>query len=291
MSYFKRFTDFLAVVGVFSAAVLLISEYMSFNLDNIGEETSKLDVFFSRIYGAEHRYYFFLILLLLVSAVLGRILCRFPSVCFFISFLPFLHVMNMFYSQNLTSQPMLYVSVTALHCVGNLYEASFYDRMNEKRLLPSAVRCANVAGTMSAVSAFLGAFLANRYSGVYAEFYNGEMSNERYELFSDINFFGIRLISDFDKKELNALIILGIVVAVSLILGFVWRGVYFLDAACAIVPFIYIIWCFNQGYVFPNTMAVMLSTTLYFICRVVTAISSVPYKNEMNSKRERFEKY
>lgn len=287
MSYFKKFTDFIGVVGVFSACVHLVSQYMTYGNNAVDEEVSKLEGFFSRISGLENRHFFFLALLLLASVVLGRVLAKFPVVCAVISFLPFLHVMEMIWGKNIFSQPMLYLSVTVLHFLGNVYECVARDRED----LPCGCKTVGrtfigggIFGALAAVSSAAGIYFIEKYVDVYETFCDGGFSDEMYAVYDDYRFFGVNLFSMFEDEDIEALRMLTVLLAVSLVLCIIFRGVYFLNAAFAAVPFVYVLYAWNKDLMFPNAMSVILLTGAYFVCMLVAFLSGAEGELLNNNK-------
>ena len=276
MSYFKKFTDTIGIVGVFSAGVHLVSKYMSYSETLIEEGSSKLERFFSRISGMENRHYLFFVMMFFASLVLCRLFHKLPAVCAVVSFLPLLRVMDMIWGKNISSQPMLYLAVASLFFFGNVYECVWSDREG----LPHGCRTVGrtfigggIFGALATASSAAGIYFIQRYVDVYETFCHGELSDEVYRIYDDYRFFGVDLFSMFEDEDVEALTVLTVLLVLSLLLSLVFRGVYFLNAAFAAVPFVYMLYVWNKGVMIPNAMAVVLFSCAYFVLMLVAFIS------------------
>lgn len=271
MSYFKRFTVFLSFVGVFSSAVHLISKYISYEPNLSEEGVSKIKEFFSLGYGTENRHYLLLALLLLLSAVFSISFVRLRVMSLFFSFLPLLHVFDMIWADEASSQPMLYFSVAALTLAGGIYECMYYDRRSagDRKTFCAAT----LFGGISLVSCIMGIYFFKRFFTAHADYLEEVTVSDSFETYQSFRFFGVNIFGNFTEEGIHILTVLLIMLIISLMLSFVWRGVYFLDAATSLVPLVYVIYQMNSGVIFPNPMSILLGVTVYFICRVLLIAS------------------
>ncbi|MBR2354044.1 MAG: hypothetical protein IKD18_06390 [Clostridia bacterium] len=142
MSRIKKFTDFFAIFGAFSAAMYLIMKFMPFKtMEEDAPILTKIKEFFSPELKKDYIVFLILFLLFFGSFLFSRIFPKLPSLHFGISLLPlawsffmFDYIQTIFEGSELTNRlkehPMLFLICALLNTVGALADCFLYDRKN-----------------------------------------------------------------------------------------------------------------------------------------------------------------
>lgn len=230
MGYFKKFTDFCAGFALFSALIFLLREFMSFVPRGQEEPPmgERLTLFFSKEPIRDYDFYLPLIALLLLSLTLSLLLKKAPYVSFGVSLLPLTYCMLLFTQDKLYERPMLYLVLLSLHSLGCFVACLLSDREDRGRrgAYAADLACLAVAG--------LGALTLRRSEKVLSLEW-GEAS-----LFDQTMYYP--LLEDADLSVFRMVIPIFLVL---ILLRLLWRDLYFLDAALALPPAVYLIylWC------------------------------------------------
>lgn len=133
MNKVKRFTDFFAGFGAFSAFMYLFCEFMEYDFGETEGLIEKVKFFFSGKTKYEFAVYLVLIALFALSCVLSVVLHRFPQFTLAISSLPMIYAVAMSADGKLYRYPMLYIISAIVHMSGCLYECVRRDREDKGR--------------------------------------------------------------------------------------------------------------------------------------------------------------
>ena len=258
MNYFKKFTDFCGGFLAFAAIMYLIKEFSAFAKGEKLETIEKLKLFFDPKEVADYRGFLILILLLAVSVVAGRIFHRLPYISFAVSLLPFFQAINLYSMGKIGDEdrPMLYVIFASIHTLGNVIHAVYLDTTDGKH---RGFVCAGICG--GAITGF----------GVWLWFFSKKVAlyEDPFSMM-DIGKLEMR-ISVAAKEGFQRFILdIALIVAVTVIISLLLRDVYFIDAALALVPFIYSIRIVLMKNELPIFGELMLGLTLfYFVSRLM----------------------
>lgn len=263
MSAIKKFSVFCGGFAAFSAAIYLFGQFMSYD-PRVEEELSILDrfkMFLSREPVKDYYLYLMLLGLLLLTLALSLIFRKHPWIGFAASILPLLRLMSMFSSEKLYERPMLYVLLCVVQSAGLLYECIRMDRADGKRR----------AAFGTDLVALIGILLCF-YTVAQAEI----VATLDPSTLPDLSFFQQKLYFHLEDADLSVFYRPAIALGATLILRWILRDVYFLDAVLAVVPAVYSIWLFNtEAFPFHGILFVTL-TVIYAIARIAIAISCPP---------------
>ena len=254
MNYFKRFSDFCAVFAISAAAIYTLRKFMSFNPADAEGMVEKLKLFFSKDYYRDYRSYIVLITLLTVSLVVGAVLERFPYVGFALSLAPMLQILLMFGDGKLYERPMLYVILGIAHVLGNIVHSLYLDRADGKR---RAFICVNLGGiTLSA----LGLWVWNRAK---------ELSLLDEEAAAELGTWDSAILAGVEDGAQSITLKLSLMILVGIAISIILRDVYFIDAAVAVIPFVYSahLVATEKLRLFP--LAIIFITLFYLIFRLL----------------------
>ena len=257
MNYFKRFSDFCAVFAISAAAIYTLRKFMSFNPADAEGMVEKLKLFFSKDYYRDYRSYIVLITLLTVSLVVGAVLERFPYVGFALSLAPMLQILLMFGDGKLYERPMLYVILGIAHVLGNIVHSLYLDRADGKR---RAFICVNLGGiTLSA----LGLWVWNRAK---------ELSLLDEEAAAELGTWDSAILAGVEDGAQSITLKLSLMILVGIAISIILRDVYFIDAAVAVIPFVYSahLVATEKLRLFP--LAIIFITLFYLIFRLLILI-------------------
>ena len=258
MNYFKKFTDFCGGFLAFAAIMYLIKEFSAFAKGEKIETLEKLKLFLSPKEVADYRGFLILILLLAVSVAAGRIFHRLPYISLAVSLLPFFQAIDLYSMGKIHDEdrPMLYVIFASIHTLGNVIHAVYLDSVDGKR---RGFVCANICG--GAMTVF----------GVWLWFFAKKVAlyEDPFSM-TDIGKLEMR-ISVAAKEGFQRFILdIALIVAVTVIVSLLLRDVYFVDAALALVPFVYAIRIVLIKDALPIFGELMLGLTLfYFVARLM----------------------
>lgn len=271
MNYFKRFSDFCAVFAISAAAIYTLRKFMSFNPADAEGMVEKLKLFFSKDYYRDYRSYIVLITLLTVSLVVGAVLERFPYIGFALSLAPMLQILLMFGDGKLYERPMLYVILGIAHVLGNIVHSLYLDRADGKR---RGFICVNLAGIALSALGFWVWRRAELLSHIGAVLDEDKLGSRDAAILAGVEDGAQSII-----LKLSLMILVG--VAISIIL----RDVYFIDAAVAVIPFVYSahLVATEKLRLFP--LAIIFITLFYLIFRLLILICEPMSKKCIFSKK------
>ena len=278
MSYFKKFTDFLGGIACFIASVFLISRYMEFiplkpeDLEEGVEVKSKLWQFLLAESGKEYRQYIVLIFLLVFSIAVSRFLKKYPSVSLCVSVLPLLQTMNMLHRELIYEYAGLFVLLCAVHAVGAFYDAVYFDRADNKKRTFIGV---SVWGAISSAACFGAIKLCDFAEGFYKRFMAGDFAEEEMQLGKKLKVIGFDVLSQLAEDEKKVITTIMVLLAVSVVVAVILRGVYFIDVILAALPFVYSIYCWHAGKLVCAPMLILVPVAVYFFARVGLFITGV----------------
>lgn len=184
MSKIKKFSDFFAIFGAFSALMYLVMQFLPFEYlpeDELTEESvsilSKLKAFLSP--ELENDYLVFLVMLLLFTLcfVLARVIPRLPTLHAVLSLLPlgwsffmFDYIHLLYTGNDLTEKfkdyPLLYPVCAILYAAGAFADCLIADRKSGTRRAPRATL---IATALSAILSLMVFFFALPLSKVSSE--------------------------------------------------------------------------------------------------------------------------
>ncbi len=230
MSYFKKFADFCSGFACFTALIYLFRQYMVFEPDT--EEAvgmlEKLKLFVSKTEKYDNRLLLTLALLFALSVLAGRIFSR--RLCFvpvIAALVPLLLAVDMIEAERIREYPMMYVFFGGLAVVAGMYECVRMDRADGKRRAAWArsLTCASVA---------LFCFgIYKRADEVLRLSFTGGLEPWEREFI---------LAGEMDIKLFATV---GAVYLVLLVIGLLLTDIYFIDAALAVVPAVWLIYLWN----------------------------------------------
>lgn len=278
MSYFKKFTDFLGGIACFIASVFLISKYMEFtpvkpeDLEEGVEVKSKLCQFLLGEGDKDYRQYIILVFLLVFSIAVSRFLKKYPSVSLCISVLPLLQTMNMLHSELLYEYAGLFVLLCGIHTVGAFYDAVYFDRADNKKRTFIGV---SAWGAISSAACFGAIKLCNFSEGFYKKFIKGDFAEADMQLSDKLKLFGFDVLSQQAEDEKKVITTIMALLIVSVVVGVILRGVYFIDVILAAIPFVYSIYSWHAGKLVCAPMFILVPVAVYFLARVGLFITGV----------------
>lgn len=272
MSYFKKFCDLVGGIGAFFAAVFVIGEYMEFDHTKLEEGQSKLKVFFSTENDTEYRQYLVFIGLIALAIAVGIVFKKLPCVSLIASTLPMCQAMSMLYGALFYDYGFFFVAVCAIMLFGSFYETVRGDKEIGKERTALAARVVALIGALFAgVSIKLSSLskLFNELS-VTAE----GLSEEQYEIVDNARVFGVSLFSELPEKEIKALIFFAVALVLCVVIGFLVRRAYFVEAILAFVPFAFSLSALHAEKLTTAPMLVIVPATVYFIATLTLTFTS-----------------
>ncbi len=231
MGYFKRFGDFCAAFGAFSAIMYIFCQYMAFDfkeLEGIGE---KLKYFFSNEPRKDYRFYIPLILLFIISFTLSTLLHKYPQFTLAVSALPMIQIIAMLDADKLYERPMLYVVLSAAHICGSLFECIRRDREDNGRRAAFATDLLGLCAVGFCVYALITA------RGI------ADLDHQKANIFQS----QLSMLLSYSAPDLSIFkytaVCFGALAAIRLIL----RDLYYLDALLSVVPLVGLVYLWNSG--------------------------------------------
>ena len=225
MSYFKKFTDFCAGVGVFLLSLFFIRKYMAYYPPNVDEEApSKLEQFLTPTANADYSMLIPLILALTLSVLVGRVFARLPYVCLAASLIPALYVAYAFDNDMLFDQKIPLIILVALHVIGNLAECIWRDGEDGRHRLWIGAKITSLA---SALFCLYTAKLADKPLPTDAE---------------RLPAFDTEVITEMTEANMKLISTLGWLFLGLLVISVILYNVYFIDAILSLVPLAYSIY-------------------------------------------------
>ena len=259
MSYFKRFTDCCAGFALFSALMYLFTQFMAYTPKEEVSSLEKLKLFFSDAPTKDYKYYLPLIGLMALSLLVSLIFHRLPQVTFAVSLLPMLRLVSMYHSEKVYERPMLYFILGGLHIVGCLGECVRRDRIDRHRRSAFAV---DLAGLLTAGFCLY----LYRVAPTIA-------TGDPYELsfFERKIYYGMA-----DAPVLTFLWVTALLFAVLVLLRWLLRDLYYLDALLAIGPACYLIYLWYADRIPFHGDCIVTLAVIYAVARIIVMISCKP---------------
>ena len=266
VSTIKKFTDFFAIFGVFSAGIYLITQFMPFETL---EETSllgKVKAFFSPETQKDYRSVLILLLLFLAAFLLSKILPRFSSLNFLASLLPLAWSFYLFDADKLEEHPMLYLISAILAATGSFADCLIADQQDGRRRGAVASLLCSLLTSAVAFAVFL---RANALEGIPLE-----------ELF-----FSDRLIGEALENGLSfapywrAALMYLLISVIGLLLG----RIYFLDMLVSLIPAVFVIVYLSEERLpaFGASLAVLAVACV--LCRLALTLTPIPEPDNKTS--------
>lgn len=253
MSYFKKFTDFVAGVAAFVASLFLIRKYMGFEPLNTEEDApGKLEQFFKT--NEDYDMLVSLVFLLALSVLVGVVFRKFPHVCFAFSILPALHIAYAFEKDILFEQEALYVVAAALHLIGNLADCALRDREDGRHRLW-------IAAKLSALCAAVVCLFTTKYAERVSTTPIEEVKRWESDIFYTMNEADMAIITQLGWMLLGLFLI-----------GLLLYNVYFIDAILSAIPLIYSVHAFFSGNLQMTPKTFMVLSAICFTAHVMTAV-------------------
>lgn len=258
MSYFKRFADFCAGFAIFSAVIYLFRQFMAYTPKEEVSLLQKVKLFFNNGARMDFKEYVPLILLLLLSFVVALAFHRLPYVCFAVSALPLLQVISMYTSDRLYERPMLYVILVGMHSLGCLAECVRRDREDTRR--------------RSALGTDAVGLLAIGFCLYVLRLIPKLATMELVKM----NLFEKKIFFSLDQANTSIFWKLAILYAAAVLLRWLLRDLYYLDAAIAIIPFGYTLYLWHGGQIPFHGAFLVTFATVYLIARLIVMLSCKP---------------
>ncbi len=265
MGAFKRFCDFCSGIALFVACFFLFRAFMVFTPDGDPSLREKLKLFFGENAWLDYRPYLWLVGLLALSLLVGVLARRLPSVGFAVAALPFLQALLMLRSGTLYERPMLYLLLTALPLVGNLFDAVTRDRDDGHH---RAFVLANVSSLL--VLMFAALLLWRATVAVPAD------DASLYEM------------KPFDRtvylaaleNDLSFLRYYAVAYAVGIGVSLCFRGAYWIDLILAAIPLAAALRQQLLGTLGPHSELLLALMTLCFTCRLALTVAGMGWKKK-----------
>jgi len=270
MKYFKRFTDVISGVALLNVVIYLIGKFSIYMKNSDMTFSERLESFLEPKATGEYRTYFFIAVFLILSIVGGRIFERFPTLALAASLPAFVHTLVLFGRRRLHTQPMFYIVITALAVVGNILYALSLDRIDGKR---RAYRCSNLCGVLGLVLAYWVYDNADTYRGM------------EFSELSKLDRLHIELARTYINEDEGIIYKIAILMAISLVVSFFLRDIYFLDAAVALPPCVYSFYMVATGELSTFIAISAAVPFLYFLAKLLLVFFEptlkyyLPWKN------------
>ncbi len=252
MGYFKRFGDFCAAFGAFSAVMYLFCQYMAMDFKEIESLREKLEFFFSNSPKKDHRFYLPLILFFILSFTVSTCLHKYPQFTLALSVLPMIQTVAMFDAGRLYERPMLYFVLSALHICGCLFECIRRDREDRGR------RAAISADLLGLCFVGFCIYIILTAKGI------ADIDRQKADIFETLlwNGFGDE---PPDMKLFKYTVIFYCALTA---LRLMWRDLYYLDAILSVIPLVSAVYLLNTEKIpIFGTLLVTL-TFIYAITRI-----------------------
>lgn len=276
MSNIKKFSDFFAVFGAFSAAMYLVMQFMPFKplIEGVAENEAsifqKLKAFFSPELKTDYLNFLVLFLLFALCFILSKLLPRLSSLHVALSLLPlgwsffmfdYLHVLyeGTALTNKFKEHPLLFLICAVLYTAGAFADCLIADRKNETRRAPRAsLTCTGVLTLLSLVI-----FL-------YALPFSDQSPEELFYLKGAIA-------SAWETK--NAFLPylwIALMYAVLFAISFLLKNLYFVDFIVSLIPTCYVLLLWNSDDlpVFGAGIAILSITAA--LCRLLLAFLAKP---------------
>lgn len=258
MGYFKKFTDFCCGFAAFSAIVYLLREFMAYSPKEVESTLEKLKMFLSTSPSKDYRLYPPLIGLMLLSLTVSLTLRKFPSLPFAVSILPLLRIIFMYNDEKLYERPMLYVILCALHCLGCFLACVQRDRADRRR--------------RSAFGADLVGLMLCGFCLYLLRFAPTVSAIDLFELtpFQKPIYFGL------EGADLTVFRTIAAAVGATVLLRWLLRDLYYLDALCAVAFSAYGIYLWNSDRIPFHGDILVTFAVIYAAARLIVMLSCKP---------------
>ncbi len=268
MGYFKRFGDFCAAFGAFSAIMYLFCQYMAMDFKEIEGLREKLEYFFSNSPKKDYRFYLPLIAFFILSFVLSTCLHRHPEFTLAISVLPMLQAITMFDAEGLYERPMLYIVLSSVHICGCLFECIRRDR--EDGRMRSAFACNFLSLLISGFCLYILRISENIK----------DIDIQR----SDIFKYKLWMLFEYDAPDMKLFIYAVVCFAVLALLSLIFRRLYYFDALLSLVPLIGSVYLWNSGRVDIFGATLVSLALIYAICRISVMLCCTSVHKEKQNR-------
>ena len=259
MSLFKKFTDIGALFAAFSAFMYALCEFMDYSPKDEVSMIEKLKLFLEGDNVRDYSLFIPLIFLFLLSGAVSLIFNKYPFVGFAISLVPLTHVIFMFKEGRIYERPMLYIVLAVLHSVGALAECIRRDcDGGGRRASIAASLCALVCTALCVYIYALGI-------------------NAPAQTTPEMSYFERTLVYNvLGCDDLTPYLISASFLAATVVLSFILRDIFFIDAALALIPCVYICYMWNVGRLPAHGELIATLGVVYFLARAAVMISCRP---------------
>lgn len=270
MSTFKKFCDFCGGLALLVASLFLFREFMAFSPEGMPPLREKLSLFLDiEAASRNFRPHLGLIALLALTLLVGLLVRKLPFLGLTVATLPFLQALSMLRDGYLFEHPMLYLLLTALPIVGNLYDALHRDSLDGHH---RAFVLANVSSLL--VLGFCVLILWRlKVVGNTLDIYE-------YKRF-DQTIFASAAQSDFAFLRQYA-----IVYAIGIAISLLFCGAYWLDLILASLPLAFALYRQLLGTLGPHSELLLALMILCFVCRLAITVAGTPWKQKKKVKAE-----
>lgn len=253
MSPFKTFTDFLSGFCAFVASFFLFREFLQFSPAENLSLGERLSLFFGTELLCDYRTYALLAVLFLLSALVGRCLCRYPTLTFPFSLLPFLYTFSLFRDGLLDERPMLYLLLGALGVCGGMADVIVADRQDGKR------RCAVIGNGTALLTVGLCALVLWRADTV--------ASLAESTPLAELSRFDRALVSA-PAVDGDAWLWLAALLLCSVLFGLLFQGAYWIELLLTL-PVSVLAWLwYADGRLAPHGELLLVLLTVTLLCRL-----------------------
>ena len=159
MSSFRKFTDFCAGLGAFSALLYAFRQYMTHADKTVESTKERLKLFFGRDAMRDYQGYLLLAALFILAILISLIFKRLPELSFFFSALPLLCTIYLYDSNRLYEHPTFFFCLSMLQIAGNIFDSL---KMSENGRKYSAV-FTSFFGTTIFISSFTNQLFVSTY--------------------------------------------------------------------------------------------------------------------------------
>ena len=269
MTYFKKFGDFCSGFAAFTALIYLFRRFMSYDF---GEEPlgmlEKIKMFFDKMQNINYHLLLILALTFVVSVIAGRVLARLPYVTVLFCLPPLLVTVYMLRASLIEEYPMLYAIFGIIALVSAVVDCLFADRRDGKH------RCAYAADAVSLAFVGFCLFVARRY--------------RQLSLLTEDE---VRLLGPFDTEILQCgaetgmkiFYVLAVAYVVLTVISLLLTDVYFIDAALALVPVVFLIYYWGADKIAVHPEVVVTFALAVLLARIIpTFAGKAKMKNADN---------
>ncbi len=226
MSYFKKFTDILAAISAFFAALLLTRSYMNADFSSLGEVGLRERLDFLLDGSDKLRSYAILFLLTVLALLVGRFFEKLPSLVLAVSLLPALFASIAFMNGRLDERPMFYLITAVLYFIGSLYDTLFADRTDRKR---RAFYLSAVTGVLFGALQLALIKIYERTEPLREAYFGVEISDEELARADRAYLYGLDILSPLSEEQATLMTHLAVLLIGSAFISLLLRRAYFID--------------------------------------------------------------